>query len=233
VSEPEIVLITGTRKGIGRFLAEYYVNKGFLVEGCSRKLPDWELKNYNHHLVDIADESQIKKMFSSIQKRYGRLDITINNAGIASMNHLLLTPVTTAAKIMDTNLKGSFLICRESAKLMKKHGFGRIINFSTIAVPMHLEGEAIYAATKSAVVTFTKVIARELASFGITCNAVGPAPTETDLIRSIPSEKIDRIVNSLAIKRLGRLEDIANVIDFFIKPESSYITGQVIYLGGV
>ena len=116
---------------------------------------------------------------------------------------------------------------------MKKCQYGRIVNFSTIAVPMHLEGEAIYAASKSAVVSFTQVIARELAGFGITCNIVGPTPIETDLIRGVPPEKIERLVNSLAIKRLGRFEDVANVIDFFVRPESEAVTGQIIYLGGV
>lgn len=227
-----VMLITGTRKGIGRYLAEYYVKKGFLVEGCSRKHPEWEFENYHHHIADISQEKQIKEMFSSIQKRHSRLDIVINNAGIASMNHILLTPVSVAEKIMDTNLKGTFLVCRESAKLMQKNRFGRIINFSTVAVPMHLEGEAIYASSKSAIETFTKTIARELAEFGITCNVVAPSPIETDLIRAIPSEKIERLVSNLSIKRLGRFEDVSNVIDFFIKPESNYITGQVIYLGG-
>jgi 3-oxoacyl-[acyl-carrier protein] reductase len=149
------------------------------------------------------------------------------------MNHFLLTPCDTVDRIMKTNLLGTFLICRESSKLMKRHRFGRIVNFSTVAVPMSLAGEAIYASSKSAVTSFTKVIARELAEFGITCNVIGPTPIETDLIRSVPTEKIDRIVNHLAIKRMGRFEDVANVIDFFIRPESDYITGQVIYLGGV
>jgi 3-oxoacyl-[acyl-carrier protein] reductase len=233
MTDSRVMLITGTRKGIGRFLAQYYAHKDFLVEGCSRKQPEWELSNYYHHITDITDESQVKAMFSSIKKRHGRLDIAINNAGIASMNHVLLMPGATATKIVQTNLYGTFLVCRESAKLMMKQRYGRIVNFSTIAVPMHLEGEAIYAASKSAVVTFTKIIARELAGYGITCNTVGPAPIKTDLIRGVPSEKIDRLVNKLAIKHLGSFEDVANVIDFFIKPESDSITGQVIYLGGV
>ena len=232
MEDSKVMLITGTRKGIGRFLAEYYAGKDFLVEGCSRKELKWEHPNYHHHITDVTDESGIKDMFSSIRKRHGRLDIVINNAGIASMNHILLMPEATASRIVDTNLMGTFLMCRESAKLMKKHGSGRIVNFSTIAVPMNLDGEAIYAASKSAVVTFTKVIARELAQFGITCNAVGPTPIQTDLIRSVPEEKINRIVNNLAIKRLGQFEDVANVIDFFIRPGSEYITGQVLYLGG-
>lgn len=228
-----IMLITGTRKGIGRFLAEYYVRKGYFVEGCSRKQPEWEIQNYFHHIVDIANETQVREMFSNIQKRHRRLDVTINNAGIASMNHILLTPANVVSKIMDTNIKGTFLICRESAKIMKKRRYGRIINLGTVAVPMQLEGEAIYTASKSAVVTFTKVISRELADFGITCNVVGPTPIKTDLIRNVPKDKIDKIINNLAVKRLGKFEDVANVIDFFIKPESEFITGQVIYLGGV
>jgi 3-oxoacyl-[acyl-carrier protein] reductase len=98
---------------------------------------------------------------------------------------------------------------------------------------MRLEGEAIYAASKNAVVAFTQILAREVAELGITCNVVAPTPIETDLIRAVPRDKIDRIVNSLAIRRLGRFEDVANVIDFFIRPESDFITGQTIFLGGV
>lgn len=232
MTDREIVLITGTRKGIGRFLAEHFVKKGAVVEGCSRAPIDWTLPNYTHHIADVTNEAQGKAMLSSIRKRHGRLDIAINNAGIASMNHVLLMPGATATKIVQTNLCGTFLICRESAKLMKKHGYGRIVNFSTIAVPMNLEGEAIYAASKSAVVTFTKIIARELAGYGITCNTVGPAPIKTDLIRGVPSDKIDQLVNKLAIKSLGSFEDVANVIDFFVRPESNAVTGQIIYLGG-
>jgi 3-oxoacyl-[acyl-carrier protein] reductase len=228
-----VVLITGTRKGIGRFLVHHFVGQGALVEGCSRERPDWKLEHYTHHLADVADEAQIKAMMSSINERHGRLDIVINNAGIASMNHTLLTPAATVEKIMATNFRGTFFMCRESAKLMKKRKYGRIVNLSTIAVPMRLEGEAIYAASKSAITVLTQILAREFAEFGITCNVVGPTPIETDLIRGVPKEKIEKLVNALAIKRLGRFEDVANVIDFFVRPESDYVTGQVIYLGGV
>lgn len=229
----EVVLITGSRKGIGRFLAEHFVRKGAMVEGCSRQPAEWELENYTHHIADVADETQVKAMLSSLQRRHGRLDIAINNAGIASMNHALLTPVATVDRIMATNFRGTFLICRESAKLMKKRHYGRIVNVGTVAVPMRLEGEALYAASKSAITAFTQIQARELADFGITCNVIGLAPIETDLISSVPPEKIDQIVKRLAIKRLGRVADVINAIDFFVKPESEYITGQVIYLGGV
>ncbi len=233
MTEREVVLVTGTRKGIGRYLAEHFVDKGAIVEGCSREPIDWHVDNYTHHLADVANEDQVKEMLGEIRHRHGRLDIVLNNAGIASMNHTLLTPVATLDRIMATNFRGTFLVCRESAKLMKQRRYGRIVNMGTVAVPMRLEGEAMYAASKGAVETFTKILAYELSEFGITCNVVAPTPIETDLIRSVPKGKIDRIVNSLAIKRLGKLEDVSNVIDFFVRRESDYITGQVIYLGGL
>jgi 3-oxoacyl-[acyl-carrier protein] reductase len=158
--------------------------------------------------------------------------VVINNAGIASMNHLLLTPGATIERIMRTNFVGAALVCREGAKLMIKGGGGRIVNLSTIAVPMRLEGEAVYAASKSALETLTRVLAYEFGRWAITVNALGPTPTETDLIRAVPKDKINGIVARLAIKRLATFEDIAHAIDFLVHPASGYITGQTLYLGG-
>ena len=115
---------------------------------------------------------------------------------------------------------------------MKKNSFGRIVNLTTVAVPLKLEGEAVYSASKAAINSLTQILGKELAEFGITVNAIGPTPIKTDLIRSIPKEKIESLINSLAIKRYGEIRDVINVIDFFIKPESDYLTGQIIYLGG-
>lgn len=229
----KVALITGTRKGIGKYLVEYYVKQGIQVIGCSRNPINYKLKNYKHFCLDISNEIKVKKMFAEIRNIYNRLDILINNAGIASMNHILLTPLKTAQQILNTNVIGTFLFCREAAKLMKNNHYGRIINFSTIAVPLKLEGEAIYAASKSSVITLTEILAKELAEFGITVNTIGPTPIRTDLIRAISKEQINKLLTRQAIHRFGKFEDISNVIDFFISPESDFVTGQVIFLGGI
>jgi 3-oxoacyl-[acyl-carrier protein] reductase len=228
----QVVLITGTRKGIGRALVEHFVAQGAVVEGCSRHEPDWELPGYQHHQVDVHDEAQVRAMMRSIADRHGRLDVLVNNAGIASINHSLLMPVAVVDRILDTNVTGVFLVSRQAARLMKRNNYGRIVNIGSVAAQLRIEGEAMYAASKTAMLTFTQIFAREVAPFGITCNVVAPTPVETDLIRSVPKEKIDRLVEALAIKRLGTFDDIANAVDFFASRKSDYVTGQVIYLGG-
>jgi 3-oxoacyl-[acyl-carrier protein] reductase len=228
-----ITLITGTRKGIGKYLAEYYTKKGHQVIGCSRAPINWELENYCHIEADVADEHAVKRLFTKIRNDFGKLDNVINNAGIASMNHCLLTPMSTITNILNTNVVGTFLFCREAGKLMKKNSYGRIVNFTTVATPLKLEGEAIYAASKAAILSLTEVLARELATYNITVNAIGPTPIETDLIRAVPKDKMQRLLDRQAISRFGTFEDVSNVIDFYISMKSNFITGQNIYLGGV
>ena len=229
-----VMLITGTRKGIGRHLAERYAAQGWHVVGVSRGKADWKLANYEHHELDVADEKAVKQLFLDVRKAHGRLDALINNAGIASMNHVLLTPLATLQSIFATNVFGTFLFCREAARLMSSAKVkGRIVNFATVATPLKLEGEAAYAASKAAVVSLTEVLARELASLSITVNAVGPTPIETDLIRSVPKAKMDALIARQAVPRMGTMDDVANVIDFFLREESDFVTGQVVYLGGV
>jgi 3-oxoacyl-[acyl-carrier protein] reductase len=128
--ENKIMLITGTSKGIGRYLVEYYTGLGFQIIGCSRSQAEYSLDNYQHYCLDVDDEPKVKQMFSEIREKHGRLDVLINNAGIASMNHILLTPIKTVKRIFSTNVIGAFLFCREATKLMQKNKYGRIVNFA-------------------------------------------------------------------------------------------------------
>lgn len=226
------IFITGNRKGIGLHLTQYYLNQGYHVLGCSRTESSFSHENYQHFICDVADEKNVKQVIRQAKKVFGGIDILINNAGVASLNHSLLTPGSTVKKVFETNFYGSFFFAKECAKAMKNNG-GRIVNFSTVAVPLNLEGEMVYASSKAAVEKMTKIMARELADFNITVNAIGPSPIYTDLIKVVPKDKIQELLDQQAIHRLGELEDVENVIDFFISPKSNFITGQIIYLGGL
>ncbi len=228
-----IVIITGTSKGIGRELAQHYLEKGDIVVGCSRSDCSIEHYNYKHYQLDVTDESLVTKMVREVFEKYGQIHVLINNAGIAGMNHFILTPYETAKKIINTNYMGTFLFVREVGKIMMRKKFGRIINFSTVAVAHNLEGEAVYASSKAAIESITKVVAKELGSYGITVNAVGPTPIETDLIKNVSKDKIQSLIDMQAVKRLADFDDIANVLDFYADERSGFVTGQVLYLGGV
>lgn len=229
----KVMLVTGTSKGIGRFLVERYMAEGWTVVGCSRSSLENPPAGYRHFCLDVSDERAVVGMVRAIASEYGRIDALVNNAGIASMNHLLLTPLATVEKVFRTNVYGTFVFCREVGKAMIRAGQGRIVNFATVATPLRLEGEAVYAASKAAVESFTRILARELGSSGITVNALGPTPVDTDLVRGVPADKMRRLLDRQAIKRMGTMEDVANVVDFFLRDESAFVTGQILYLGGV
>ena len=227
------IVITGTRKGIGKEMADHYLAEGWQVVGCSRGEGSIEHDHYQHFALDVSDEDAVIAMARTIKASHGKIDALLNNAGIASMNHALLTPASTVNHILQTNVVGTFLFCREMSKLMRRTKNGRIINFTTVAHPLNLEGEAIYAASKAAVESLTRILARELAELRITVNAIGPTPIETDLIRGVPQEKMDALLARQALGRMGEVRDVINAVDFYLREESDFITGQVLYLGGI
>ena len=228
-----VILITGTSRGIGKKLAERFLAAGHTVIGFCRSECDISNEKFHHFAADVTDEKAVVKALSEVRKQFGYIDVLINNAGIAAMNHFCLTPVETAKRVMNVNFFGTFLMTRECSKLLRKSKNARIVNFSTVAVPLNLEGEASYAASKAAIESLTKTTAKELSSYGITVNAVGPVPVKTALIAGVPEDKIQNLLGYQAIKRFGEPEDIYNVIDFYIRPESNFITGQIMYLGGI
>jgi len=229
----KIIIITGSRKGLGYSLCNYFLEQGNIIYGCSRRTTNIQHENYSHFCLDVSDETAVIDMVRQIYKKHKRIDILINNAGAASMNHFLLTPYSTAQKLFNTNFMGTFLMCREVAKYMIRQKEGRIINYSTVAVPLNMQGELVYSSSKAAVEQLTKVLAAEIGESGVTINAVGPTPISTDLIKNVPENKIIELIQHQSIKRIGTFEDVLNVIKFFISPESDFITGQIIYLGGI
>ncbi len=228
-----VVLITGTSRGIGHHLTRHYLDLGWQVCGCSRGESTIDHDQYRHFALDVGDEEAVTAMVRDCGRSYGRIDALLNNAGIASMNAALLTPGRTLESVFRTNCFGAFYFAREAAKLMLRRKQGRIVFFTTVARPLRLEGEIAYAASKAAVESITQVLSRELAGDGITVNAVGPTPVKTDLIRGVSDQAIQRLLDRQAIRRLGEFADVANVVDFFLSPGSGFVTGQVLYLGGV
>jgi 3-oxoacyl-[acyl-carrier protein] reductase len=227
------ILITGTSKGIGKFLAESYLDNSFNVIGCSRGESTLEHENYLHIKCDITDEKSVKAVVQTGLSKFGQINILINNAGIASLNHSLLTPSTTLKKVFETNFNGTFYFSREVSKVMMRNKGGKIVNFTTVAVPMNLEGEMVYASSKAAIEKLTKIMSKELAINNIQINAIGPTPVETDLIKAVPKQKLLELIEKQSIKKFGTFNDVLNVINFFISPQSDMITGQIIYLGGL
>lgn len=233
VAQP-VTLITGTSKGIGKGLAEHYLNEGHIVIGCSRSNTDIAHENYTHFNADISNEKDILPIFTYIKKTYGKLDNLINNAGIGSTSLGVLTSTQLYENVMKVNAVGTFIFIREAAKIMIKHNYGRIVNFTSTGIPISLNGVIPYLSSKAAIEMMTKSFADELASYNITVNAIGPAATSTDMLHTYTSnEKYDSVIaNDFIIKENSTVDDIANVIDFFISEKSNHITAQIIYLCG-
>ena len=158
----QIIVITGTSKGIGKAIANYYLEQNDVVIGCSRNESSINHPNYRHFSLEVSDEKAVVSMVRAVKKEFGKIDILINNAGIASMNHILTTSVESISKLFNTNFIGTFLFTREVSKVMMKQKNGRIVNFTTVATPLRLEGEAVYAASKSAIENLLIMLAQFL-----------------------------------------------------------------------
>jgi 3-oxoacyl-[acyl-carrier protein] reductase len=228
-----VVVVTGARKGLGRILVDHFLVQGARVIGMSRGEASITHAGYEHHAIDVGDDRAVRATFARIARSHGKVDIVVNNAAVLTSIHALLMPATRAEEMVRTNFLGGFYVSREAAKLMRKGKFGRIINIGSMAVTLEPIGDSVYAATKAAAMTLTAVLAKEFAGYGITVNTLAVTALETDMLDQLPRAKVDAVVAGLPIPRFATPDDIFNVVDFFASPQSSYITAQTVFLGGL
>jgi 3-oxoacyl-[acyl-carrier protein] reductase len=232
--ESRVALVTGTSRGIGNALARHLLERGWVVIGCSRSsYTGIEHERYAHRVLDVASEPAVVELFSWIRSSYGSLDAAVNNAAINPTHSLVaLTPATAASETLNANMVGVFLVCREAVKLMMREKSGRIINLGSMATRHEVEGEALYTASKAAVNSFTRVLAKEVASQGITCNVVAPAAVEGGLSAAVDVAQLRNVLARNAVRHPGTAAEISATVEWLLGPEASAITGQIIYLGG-
>ncbi len=225
----DTVVVTGASRGLGAHCAVRLHERGYRVVGLGRKA----LKDspFEMRLADVADSASVNSALGDL-RRDKSVFALINAAGIASMNLVITTPPETVRRIIETNLIGTIFCCQAIAPALVKRGGGRIINFSTLGVPLAIKGEAVYIASKAGVEGFSRAFAREMAPHGVTVNTIAPGPIDTALIGNVPREKIDDVVGRQLIPRQGEPKDVWNIVSLLLSAESSMITGQTIHVGG-
>ncbi len=225
----DTVVVTGASRGLGRYCAEQLQERGYKVVGLGRAAvadAPFEIR-----AADVTDASSVASALSDLRRDAGVYAL-INAAGIASMNLVVTTPPDTVRRIIETNLLGTIYCCQQIAPALMRRGSGRIINFSTLGVPLGLKGEAVYVASKAGVEGFSRAFAREMSAHAVTVNTIAPGPIETALIAKVPKEKIDAVVSQQIIQRQAEPVDVWNIVSMLLSPEAGMITGETIHVGG-
>ncbi len=234
-------IITGGARGIGEAISE-----GFAKNGVNLAIADINIEAANETAarltklgikaigikLDVSSAETVIKAFEDIRKEFNRIDILINNAGITKDCILLRMKEEDWDSVVDTNLKGVFLCSKEAIKDMSKQRYGRIVSITSVAAFMGNPGQANYSASKAGVVGFTKTIAKEYVSRGITVNAVAPGFIQTAMTDVLPDSVKEEMKRLIPLGRFGTVEDVANAVIFLASPDSGYITGQVIHVNG-
>ena len=235
-------LITGSSRGIGRAIALHLARQGasiavnYLQNEEAAKQVQETIRSYEGQAVlvqgDISVPEQAERVVDVAQEAFGRLDILVNNAGFNRDTLLLRMSVKDWDEVMAINLRGAFLCTKATMRYMLRQRWGRIINIGSVAGIAGNAGQANYAAAKAGLTGFTKAVAREMGSRGITANVVAPGLVKTELTKDIPPEMIDLAMQRIFVGRLGTPEDIAACVAFLASEEASYISGQVLPVDG-
>ncbi len=229
----KLALVTGSRRGVGRIIAEHILRHGGRVAGFARGAATIDHPHYHHFQVDVGDPASVQKGFAELKKLSSVLHIVVNNAAVLTSQYAMIMPPAAAQAMFSTNLMGAFMVSREASKLMRKEKWGRIINIGSMAVSLEPIGDSVYAACKAGLATLANVMAKELAPLNITCNTLAVSAIQTDMLAQLPQDKIAQVIAGLPLPRFAEADDILNVLDFFAAERSAYITAQTIYLGGV
>ena len=231
------IFISGCSRGIGLALTEHYLASGRNVIGCSRTPTELSVDvqdgRFQHHFVDITDERAVGAMMSTIRRSVGGFGTLINNAGASSAQVGMLAKAESLERVLATNVVGNFIVTRDSLRMMRAAGFGRVINISSIAVPLEETGNSFYAASKSALTRITHQMARELKGANITVNTVGVSFFEEgSMFTELGQGAVERYRRRLVDPSPISIAELAYAIDFFAGDETGRITGQTIYFGG-
>ena len=226
-------LVTGSRRGVGKLIADHFLEQGASVVGFAKGTSTIYHAAYHHVQVDLADAVAIGPAFASLRQSATTIDIVVNNAAVLTSQYAMIMPPGAAQAMVNVNLLAPFLVSREAAKMMRKTKWGRIINIGSMAASLEPIGDSMYAATKAGLSTLTNVMAKEFGSMNVTCNTLAITAIDTDMLSQVPRDKIEAIIAGLPIPRFAKPDDILNIIDFFASERSSYITAQTIFMGGV
>jgi len=240
----KVAVITGSSRGIGASIALKMARDGANIvlnyhSDSSKKYIDElieKIKAYNREVIavqaDVSKMDEAKKLISESLNKFSKIDVLVNNAGINSDNLLLRMSENDWDKVMDVNLKGVFNCTKAVIKSMMKKRQGKIINLTSVVGIKGNAGQANYSASKAGVIGFTKSVARELAGRNITANAVAPGFITTDMTDEIPEDAKEELIDEIPLSRLGKGEDVAELISFLASDRADYITGQVINVDG-